>query len=535
MDSDILVEKLTFQFESIREGFDILSKARDFKEMTKTFAHLLRGNFSLKDIFLLHKTSPDSEWLPVGFSIMPDNSIIKSLDNSNNFEIHYYQDNKISAAVILPLLDLSYLGLLIGKKIDGKDFSDLDKISLQILLQVFDSAHKAFINRQNEKKLIFDLNEKVFQLSNLIDTGIELSKLEKRNTLYRFALERVSSLTNASSGILKISPADKNAPVELHTFPEEIAPGSILKNKFKIESAFSFMNRKYELILSEKEIRGGTTSFTDLDKLLLESVARQLSASIENEFLHLESIEKERIEKELNLAASIQQQIIPKKLTKIKGYDIDGINIPSKEVGGDYYDCIRLKNGNYAFIIADVAGKGIAAALLVSTLNAALNSYLEFDLPLTQMSDKLNTLIFKATPPDKYITFFIAVLEPVSGSLEIVNAGHNPILLLKKDNTLQKIDAGGTGLGMLDLGIPFLGEKIVLNPGDKLFLYTDGIPEAMNEEEEEYSEGRMINFLKSHAEKTAEEFTKALVEDVKLFVKEAPQSDDITLLILKRN
>jgi hypothetical protein len=184
------------------------------------------------------------------------------------------------------------LGLLIGKKIDGNEFSDLDKISLQILLQVFDSAHKAFINRQNEKKLIFDLNEKVFQLSNLIDTGIELSKLEKRNTLYRLALERVSSLTNASSGILKISPADKNAPVELHTFPEEIAPESILKNKFKIESAFSFMDRRYELILSEKEIRGGTTSFTDLDKLLLESVARQLSASIENEFLHLESIEK---------------------------------------------------------------------------------------------------------------------------------------------------------------------------------------------------------------------------------------------------
>ncbi len=157
-----------------------------------------------------------------------------------------------------------------------------------------------------------------------------------------------------------------------------------------------------------------------------------------------------------------------------------------------------MGNGKYALIIADVAGKGIGAALLVSTLDAALYSYLQFDIPLTEMSDRLNKLIYKSSPSDKYITFFIAVLDSKTGELDIVNAGHNPIFLLRKDGTLEKLDAGGVGLGMFDFGIPFAGQKSIMNSGDKLFLYTDGIPEAMNENEEEYSDEKMISFFQNN-------------------------------------
>ena len=115
------------------------------------------------------------------------------------------------------------------------------------------------------------------------------------------------------------------------------------------------------------------TSFNELDGLLLQAVSRQVRASLENEYLLDQSLEKERIEKELALAAAIQQKIIPKDLPKIEGYQLAGINIPSKEVGGDYYDCIELGIGKFALIMADVAGKGISAALLVNTLNAALS------------------------------------------------------------------------------------------------------------------------------------------------------------------
>ncbi len=184
--------------------------------------------------------------------------------------------------------------------------------------------------------------------------------------------------------------------------------------------------------------------------------------------------------------------------------------------------------------MADVAGKGISAALLVSTLNAALHSYLEFNLPLSELADKLNKLIYKASPPDKYITFLIAVLNSKSGEIEIVNAGHNPALLLRKDGSLEQIEAGGIGLGMLDLGIPYTSTNITLKTDDKLFLYTDGIPEAMNLAEEEYSETRMIDFFKDNSEKSVNEFIRLIVDDVKSFTKEAEQSDDITSMILKR-
>ncbi len=163
---------------------------------------------------------------------------------------------------------------------------------------------------------------------------------------------------------------------------------------------------------------------------------RQVSASIENEFLHQQALDKERIEQELNVAASIQQRIIPKELSKIEGYDIAGINIPSKEVGGDYYDCISLNNGKLALVIADVAGKGISAALLVNTLHAALYSYLDFNIPLVEIFDKLNKLIYKSSPSDKFITCFTAILDPETGALDAVNAGHNPIFLLRKNYVL---------------------------------------------------------------------------------------------------
>jgi sigma-B regulation protein RsbU (phosphoserine phosphatase) len=184
--------------------------------------------------------------------------------------------------------------------------------------------------------------------------------------------------------------------------------------------------------------------------------------------------------------------------------------------------------------MADVAGKGISAALLVSTLNAALHSYLEFNLPLSELADKLNKLIYKTSPPDKYITFLIALLNSESGEIEIVNAGHNPALLLRSDGTLEQIEAGGIGLGMLDLEIPYTSTNIPLNAGDKLFLYTDGIPEAMNIKEEEYSDERMINFSKENSRLLTDEFIRSIVEDVKSHVGEAEQSDDITAMILKR-
>ncbi len=529
-----LVERLSLQAESFQEGFEILTKASSFKDLTSNFAHLLKGNFIIKDLFIFHKKTQDSEWKKVESRGSINSSDLSYLKDSNKLNITYYDKQKFTVSIVLPLSDLSFLGILIGQKLDSTAFNDFDKITLQILLQVFNSAHKSFLNQKKEKELIFDLNEKIFQLNHLIDAGIELSRFEKRNILFELALERVCSLTNATSALIKIK--DNSDDSEVYSlFPAGIDRESILTSEFKIQSSFEHKNRSYYFVLSGKETRKGLTSFNELDKSLFEAVTRQVSAAIENEYLHRQSVEKELIQKEINIAASIQQRIIPKELSKIEGYEIAGINIPSKEVGGDYYDCINLDNGKVALVIADVTGKGIAASLLVNTLNASLFSYLEFDLPLTEIADRLNKLIYRSTPSDRFITFFITVLDPGKGELEVVNAGHNPILLLRENGTLEKIDAGGIGLGMLDFGIPYAGQSLKLEKGDKLFLYTDGIPEAMNPDEEEYSDERMFEFFKKNSSLSSKEFIDAIVKDVKLHVGTADQSDDITCLVLKKN
>jgi phosphoserine phosphatase RsbU/P len=528
-----LVEKLSLQAESFQEGFEILSKSISLIEMVENFLHLLRGNFIISEIYAYHKEQHDSDWNTIATKKKYDPADLSYFEGTQNFTIRYFENQKFNVSILLPLADQSFLGILIGAKMDKSEFNDLDKITLQILLQIFDAAYKSFLNQKRVKALIFELNEKVVQLNNLIDTVIEVSRYDKRDILFELALERIAPLTNASSALLQIS--NKDNVEQKYSFPPNVNVADLLKCEFKLESGFDFNNLSYRFTLAEKETRNGVTNFNELDKMLLDAITRQVQASIENQYLNNQAIEKEKMEQELNVAASIQQRILPELLPKIDGYDIAGINIPSKEVGGDYYECFDLGNGKYALIIADVAGKGIGAALLVSTLDAALRSYLQFDIPLTEMSDRLNKLIYKSSPSDKFITFFIAVLDSKTGELDIVNAGHNPIFILRRDSALEKIDAGGVGLGMFDFGIPFAGQKSIMDSGDKLFLYTDGIPEAMNENEEEYSDKKMIDFFIKHSEKHSQEFIKALVKDVKNYAGTTPQSDDITALILKKN
>ena len=534
MEQNILVEKLSLQSESFQEGFETLIKCNSLDEITKNFWHLLRGNFLVTNLQILHKSSSGSKWKFVGSQAIDESFDQSLLDHKEQLSVRYFAGEKYNAVVVLPLSDFSYLGIIIGKKLDGTDLTDFDKITLQILLQVFSSAYNSFLNQKKEKQLIFELNEKILQLNNLIDADIELSKFDKQSVLFDLAIERVVSLTNASSALIRIINTDDRSTKKEIVFPSNLDLDSIMESSNKAEFSFDFNNKQYLFVLSGKETRSGTTSFNDLDKMLLQAIARQVQASIENEYLLGQSLEKERIEKELALAATIQQRIIPKELPQIDGYEISGINIPSKEVGGDYYDCIDLGEGKFALIIADVAGKGISAALLVNTLNAALFSYLEFNLPLTVLADKLNKLIFKSSPSDKYITFFIAILNSKTGELDIVNAGHNPIYLVRNNGDLEQVEAGGIGLGMLDFGIPYTGKSLTLNVGEKLFLYTDGIPEAMNINEEEYSDERMIEFLKNNSAKSPRDFINLIVKDVRHHVGNAQQSDDITSLFIKR-
>ncbi len=526
-----IIDRLAVQVKSFQEGFSILAKAASLKNLGETFCHILRANFLISDVNLFYKKNIEAEWESI--KVVNNNCFecLPLLKVKSEATFEFLADNKFNLVATLPLVDGAYWALIIGNKIDKSIINDLDKISIQMFFQLLDSAYQSFLNQNKEKQLNFSLNHRVVQLNSLIDTGIEISKLQKSSTLYELSLERAAALTNASNAVLQIISGEEI--ISEYRFPEDSHFDKSINSKKSIEEFVEFNGLKYLFILSAKESRNGIIDFDKTDEILLTAFAQQVLAAIENEHLHHEALEKERLHQEIETAASIQRRIIPQTLPNIEGYDLAGINIPSLEIGGDYYDVTKLSDGRYLLIIADVAGKGVASGLLVNTLNASLNVYLENDFILTEVAARLNKIIYKASTPEKYITGFIAILEPETGVVEYLNAGHNPIFHYS-NNKLIKLDKGGFAFGMLDFGLPYESSTIKIEPGDKILFYTDGITEAMNRNGEEYSDEKLESFFLKENQDCAEIFIKNLIGDVKIFTANTPQSDDITALYLCR-
>jgi sigma-B regulation protein RsbU (phosphoserine phosphatase) len=272
-------------------------------------------------------------------------------------------------------------------------------------------------------------------------------------------------------------------------------------------------------------------SFTENDQVLLTIFASQAALAIENAKLLLEVIEKERLQKELQVAAEIQKLLIPQKLPKIKNLDISATYLPCQEISGDFYDIIPLKNKRYAFIVADVSGKGIPGAMVVSNMQATLRAYLEQNDNLLNIVSKLNHCIIGQTTDDRYITFFIGIYDELKMTLEYVNAGHNPPLIYRKNKKIDKLKIGGIFIGFLPF--EYQSEMVQLKSGDIFLLYTDGLVEAMNEKEEEFEEKSVIKIIKQNANTNSKTIQNALIEGVKKHIGDKKLEDDFTLVITK--
>ena len=262
-----------------------------------------------------------------------------------------------------------------------------------------------------------------------------------------------------------------------------------------------------------------------------EAVLRAEAAEFEARAVRAEN---ERNEQELHLAATIQRRIIPRDLPNIPGYEIAGINLPAHEIGGDYYDCIPVGTDRYALVIADVTGKGIPASLLVNSLHASLLVHLDNDVSLETLALRLNALIFRTSTPSTFITFLIAVLHPPSGTIEMINAGHNPALVSRQDGSLEVMKTHGLPLGCTVEVTHYEREVCVILPGEGFLLFTDGVSEAMNPEYEPFSQEALEEFLTTHAECNPSSLIDSLIERITAHRGEAPQSDDITLVYLRR-
>jgi phosphoserine phosphatase RsbU/P len=275
-------------------------------------------------------------------------------------------------------------------------------------------------------------------------------------------------------------------------------------------------------------------AFKKEDENFLEAFSVHASLAIENARLHKDIVEKERIEKELEIAGTIQRRLLPKQLPVLPGYEIDAVARPSKNVGGDYYDLLMLKDGKFAFVIADVSGKGVPAALIVSTLHASLHAYIDGASNLADLVRRLNIIVHENTEAERFITLFMAVLDPDDGTLTYVNAGHNfPFLLRTQQSSIHPLTSTGLPLGMFNTA-EFQQEVVKLDQSDYLVMYTDGVTEAMNSSMDEYGESRLRQVMIGSSDKPAAGLLGGIVSDVERFVAGEPQSDDLTMLVLKR-
>jgi sigma-B regulation protein RsbU (phosphoserine phosphatase) len=239
------------------------------------------------------------------------------------------------------------------------------------------------------------------------------------------------------------------------------------------------------------------------------------------------------MEDELAIAREIQQGLLPTTLPKIPGFEVAAINITSKQVGGDYYDVLPIHFDEYILVIGDVSGKGTPAALLMANVQAALRAFAPMGMSLPVATARINDLTCSNTGQDKFITFFWGSLNSVTKEFRYVNAGHNPPFLLRADGTIERLELGGIILGLMKTLTPYQEGSVTLGQGDVVFMFTDGVSEAMDSQEVDFTEERLEEVLKTVRTKTPSEIIHAVQAALETHTQGTPQSDDITVLVIK--
>ncbi len=251
-----------------------------------------------------------------------------------------------------------------------------------------------------------------------------------------------------------------------------------------------------------------------------------------------EAILRAHLESELETARKIQEKLLPHKMPQLPGFEIAGTSIPSKQVGGDYFDFLDLGKDRLGIAIADVSGKGIPAALLMANLQASLHAQTLETEKVAEVAIRINNLLVKSTDINMFVTFFYGLMDRNKSTFTSTNAGHNPPILLRVDQTMERLEDGGLVLGFLP-DQKYEQQTTTLQPGDVLVLYTDGITEARTPDEEAvgeklFGEDRLVRVIEENAFLSAREIQSAILQAVSAHTKNTPQGDDITLVIIKR-
>ena len=274
--------------------------------------------------------------------------------------------------------------------------------------------------------------------------------------------------------------------------------------------------------------------FTEDHLKVLTTLASVAAIRVQNARLMEQQLETVRLERELQVASEIQQRFQPASAPQVPGYELQGISFPCYEIGGDYYDFIQREDGRLIVALGDVSGKGPAAALLMSSLHAAVHAHSDMHSSLAKTIGAVNRYLVDSTPANRFVTLFYAELDPTNGSLAFLNAGHNPPLIVHAGGTMEQLAAGGLPLGIM-ANADFREGKTKLHPGDVLVIYSDGVSEAVNPTGEEFGPTRLYETVSRNLDASAAGIRDRIESALTKFCQGTPAADDITLVICKRN
>jgi len=273
--------------------------------------------------------------------------------------------------------------------------------------------------------------------------------------------------------------------------------------------------------------------FSREDLGLLTVMANVAAIRIEHARLNEIELVERAMSKELDQAAHIQMGLLPSAPPKAEGMDIAGRTSPCRTVGGDYYDYLEFPDGRLGMLVGDVAGKGMPASLLMSSLQARVKVLFEEGDRLAEKITRLNKATTAHTPDNRFITFFMTVADPATGELVFTNAGHNPPLLVRAKGGFELLAGGGMILGILPMA-QYEEFRINMERGDTLVLFSDGVTEAVNPSDEDFGEQRLADLVASMKGRSALEIMEAVHTEVARFTQGAPPADDITVVVARR-
>jgi sigma-B regulation protein RsbU (phosphoserine phosphatase) len=272
--------------------------------------------------------------------------------------------------------------------------------------------------------------------------------------------------------------------------------------------------------------------FSEDEIEFLQSIGSIAAISLENIKLFREMIEKQKIEEDIRIAREIQKNLFPKSFPQSTCYELFGMNIPSKKVGGDYFDCFRIDESRILILISDVVGKGIPASLIMSNLQAMIKVITNESFEIKEATKVINNLMKKNLSSGNFITFFWGILDEKNKTFEYVNAGHNPPFLIR-ENEIKKLEKGGIILGVMEVKSQYESEIIELKKDDLICLYTDGFIEATDKMENEFSEKRFLGNLIKYKNHSLEIITNKIIDDVLSYSANPDELDDLTILLAR--